>query len=64
MNNVSGEELSVIANAIAILVTQDRKSGEIYVISGMLLAIAASMNLIANQRELLRGNSSSEGSAI
>lgn len=64
MNNISGEELLILANTISILLTQDRPVAEIYVLSALFLDIATGMNLIANQREFQRKTANpEEGSA-
>jgi hypothetical protein len=64
MNNVSGEELLILANTIALLLVQDRSDAEIYVISGLLLEIASAMNLIANKREFDKKRSTPEEGSL
>jgi len=64
MANLSGEELVLIANAIAILIAQDRTTDEMFLISSILIATAANMNLIANQRDLAAGKSTPQQGAF
>jgi hypothetical protein len=55
MKNLSGEEITILATAIAILVTQDMTIEDINYVTSIFFAIASTMNLIANQRALQKG---------
>ncbi|MFA5602240.1 MAG: hypothetical protein WDA21_00665 [Bacilli bacterium] len=55
MKNLSGEEIVILANAIALMIAQGKTTEEINYMTSIVFAIASSMNLIANQRDFLKG---------